>query len=71
MRNTSLLEARDSKILVRYTEMYYVLLMRDEEIYKILELEFYLRAKTIYEIVLRKSRVAAVSFEEEKELLTA
>jgi len=59
MRNQTLLLNKYSKILARYNEMYFGLMMRDEEIYKALEKEFDLKPKTIYGIVLKMSKAAA------------
>lgn len=43
--------------------------MRDEKIYEILEAEFYLKPKTLYKIVLKRSREAQAA--EDRQLLTA
>ncbi|WP_442589187.1 hypothetical protein ACSBL2_24525 [Pedobacter sp. AW31-3R] len=59
MRDKTLLIKKYSKIVSRYNEMYFGLMMRDEEIYKTLEKEFDLKPKTIYGIVLKMSKVAA------------
>jgi len=56
MVKRQLVEVRNAKIYARYGEMYFGELMREEEIYKILEKEFYLAKRTIYGVILNMSK---------------
>lgn len=56
MRNSELIAKRNDKIYARYGEMYFGLLMRDEEIYKVLMEEFHLEKRTLYHIILGKDK---------------
>ncbi len=53
MRNQDFLKERNDKIFQRYSDLYFGQFMRDEQIYDILESEFFLSKRTIYHIVLK------------------
>lgn len=69
MRDQTLKITKDGQILARYNHLFFNELMREKEIYKKMEIEFYLKPKTLYKIVLRMSRSAQEA--EDRQLLTA
>lgn len=56
MKKRELVTARNESIIKRYSELYFVQLMREDEIYNILEKEFYLKRRTLYGIILDNSK---------------
>ncbi len=56
MEKRDLVIVRNENIVKRYSELYFGQLMREEEIYNILENEFYLKRRTLYGIILENSK---------------
>lgn len=58
MRRSDLINQRNQAIYARYSEMYFVNMMREEAIWPELKKLFWLEEDTLYRIVLKVSREA-------------
>ncbi len=56
MRNNNLLNARNSKIYLRYKELYDIQFLRHEKVLELLSTEFYLGTVSIEKIVLNAKK---------------
>ncbi len=56
MRNNDLLNARNSKIYMRYKELYDIQFLRHEKVLELLSIEFYLGTVSIEKIVLNAKK---------------